>query len=82
MDGLMRGLQASSSSPVKKHMCLTVLRLYFCTAGASASEVWFNKAAGRQQYSGTFMEMAKAVSDAAQGGMVLLSEGTFKMVRI
>eukprot|EP00983_Pelagomonas_calceolata_P116788 1160350-Pelagomonas_calceolata.AAC.2 len=36
--------------------------------------------AGRAQYSGPAMAAAKAVVDAAQGGMVLISPETFQQV--
>ncbi|GFR40812.1 hypothetical protein Agub_g1432, partial [Astrephomene gubernaculifera] len=46
-------------------------------AGVAAGQVSYNKVAGRTQYSGAVLEGAKAVGDAAQGGMVLLSEAAF-----
>ncbi|KAG2433525.1 hypothetical protein HYH02_012643 [Chlamydomonas schloesseri] len=42
-------------------------------AGVEPTEVSYNRVAGRTQYSGTALQFAKAVCDAAQGGMVLLS---------
>lgn len=40
----------------------------------------FNKTAGRTQYTGAFAALAKMVQNAAQGGMVLLSQETKEQV--
>lgn len=42
----------------------------------ASSQVVYNRSAGRTQYCGALASVTKAVQDAAQGGMVLLSEAT------
>jgi class 3 adenylate cyclase len=42
----------------------------------------YNKASGRMQYAGAFLSLAKAVSDAADGGMILASEATFTQLNL
>jgi hypothetical protein len=48
------------------------------SGGATEADVNYNKAAARTQYSGEILQTAKCVSDAAAGGMVLLSEGAYR----
>lgn len=43
-------------------------------------EVAFNSTTGRWQYSGVVMEVTKAVSSCAEGGMVLMTAHTFKQL--
>ncbi|GFR48852.1 hypothetical protein Agub_g10806, partial [Astrephomene gubernaculifera] len=42
------------------------------------ADVASNKAAARTQYSGEILQYGKSVSDAAAGGMILLSEATYR----
>lgn len=42
------------------------------------NEVTYNRTDARTQYGGDTITIAKAVADAAHGGMVLLSEETYK----
>lgn len=46
------------------------------TGVTSSSDVAFNKTAGRTQYSGEFLMLAKLIQDAAQGGQILATAGT------
>ena len=48
------------------------------SSGVGEADVVHNRDLGRMQYGGEGMAMAKAVQDAAQGAMVLLSESTFR----
>ena len=48
---------------------------------SDAADVVINHAsAGRTQYTGNSLLLAKAVGDAGGGGMVLLGESTFRLV--
>ncbi|GIL42590.1 hypothetical protein Vafri_567, partial [Volvox africanus] len=49
-------------------------------SGVAITQVSYNRVAGRTQYSGAALETAKAVCDAAQGGMVLLSHSAFEQL--
>uniref|UniRef100_A0A7S3R8N7 Guanylate cyclase domain-containing protein n=1 Tax=Dunaliella tertiolecta TaxID=3047 RepID=A0A7S3R8N7_DUNTE len=49
-------------------------------SGVEQEDVHMQGAQGRAQYSGPTMAAAKAVVDAAQGGMVLISSRTFQQV--
>ncbi len=53
-------------------------RVWLCVC-VSAVQV-YNKAAARVQYSGELLALGKAVGDAAAGGMILLSESSYKCV--
>lgn len=46
----------------------------------SSLDVFKNPSSGRTRYVGRSMAVAKAVCDAAQGGMVLLSQDAFQNV--
>lgn len=48
------------------------------TGIANEADVAYNKAAARMQYGGEILQYAKAVCDAAAGGMILVSEATHK----
>ena len=55
--------------------------VHYCLPGASDdSDAYHDRTAGRTLYRGAFMAAAKAVQDAAQGAMVLISESTFEQV--
>ncbi|KAG2501549.1 hypothetical protein HYH03_000056 [Edaphochlamys debaryana] len=45
---------------------------------SNEADVAYNKAAARMQYSGEILQYAKSVGDAAAGGMILLSEATYR----
>ncbi|GLI69213.1 hypothetical protein VaNZ11_013786 [Volvox africanus] len=51
-------------------------------SGVAITQVSYNRVAGRTQYSGAALETAKAVCDAAQGGMVLLSHSAFDQLAL
>ncbi|GIM12082.1 hypothetical protein Vretimale_15512 [Volvox reticuliferus] len=51
-------------------------------SGVAITQVSYNRVAGRTQYSGAALETAKAVCDAAQGGMVLLSRSAFDQLAL
>lgn len=53
------------------------VRLGLHTGISSAADVIENKVSGRVEYAGVPLALAKAVSDAGHGGMVLLSGDTF-----
>eukprot|EP00983_Pelagomonas_calceolata_P099741 1158491-Pelagomonas_calceolata.AAC.4 len=63
--GVEQGAQLCTPSTCQSHCCC---------------EMW-GGVVGRAQYSGPTMAAAKAVVDAAQGGMVLISSRTFQQVR-
>lgn len=48
------------------------------TGISNEADVAYNKAAARMQYSGEILQYGKSVSDAAAGGMILLSEATYR----
>ncbi|EFJ49433.1 guanylyl and adenylyl cyclase family member, partial [Volvox carteri f. nagariensis] len=54
------------------------VRMGMHTGITNEADVAYNKAAARMQYSGEILQYAKAVSDAAAGGMILLSEATYR----
>ncbi|MEW5319087.1 MAG: hypothetical protein WDW38_010258 [Sanguina aurantia] len=54
------------------------VRMGLHTGIHSDADVTYNKAAARMQYSGDILVHSKAVSDCAAGGMILLSEVTYK----
>ncbi|EFJ41699.1 hypothetical protein VOLCADRAFT_98288 [Volvox carteri f. nagariensis] len=51
-------------------------------SGVASTQVSYNRVAGRTQYSGAALEAAKAVCDAAQGGMVLLGSSAFEQLAL
>ncbi len=52
------------------------------TGISNEADVAYNKAAARMQYSGEILQYAKSVGDAAAGGMILLSEATYRLDRV
>ncbi|KXZ51343.1 hypothetical protein GPECTOR_13g831 [Gonium pectorale] len=52
------------------------VRMGMWTGVASAADVTVNARSGRNQYSGNCIRFAKAVSDTANGGMVVLTEAS------
>ncbi|KAG2434059.1 hypothetical protein HXX76_007787 [Chlamydomonas incerta] len=54
------------------------VRMGMHTGISNEADVAYNKAAARMQYSGEILNYGKSVSDAAAGGMILLSEATYR----
>ena len=54
------------------------VRMGMHTGIHNEADVAYNKAAARMQYGGEILQYAKAVGDAAAGGMILLGEATYK----
>jgi hypothetical protein len=57
------------------------VRMGMASGLSDAADLAFNKQAGRYTYLGQLLAAAKGSCDAAQGGMVLLHQTTFKRVR-
>ncbi|GFH17596.1 guanylate cyclase domain-containing protein, partial [Haematococcus lacustris] len=58
------------------------VRMGMASGTSSADEVTFNASLGRVKYGGALMAAAKAIQDAAQGGMVLATSSTFKQLSV
>ncbi|GIL79822.1 hypothetical protein Vretifemale_9103 [Volvox reticuliferus] len=58
------------------------VRMGMHTGISNEADVAYNKAAARMQYSGEILQYAKSVSDAAAGGMILLSDATYRRLPI
>ncbi|KAL6764314.1 nucleotide cyclase [Haematococcus lacustris] len=58
------------------------VRMGMASGTSSAEEVTFNASLGRVKYGGVLMAAAKAIQDAAQGGMVLATSSTFKQLSV
>ncbi|KAJ9524357.1 hypothetical protein QJQ45_008547 [Haematococcus lacustris] len=58
------------------------VRMGMASGTSSAEEVTFNASLGRVKYGGALMAAAKAIQDAAQGGMVLATSSTFKQLSV
>ncbi|KAL6764304.1 nucleotide cyclase [Haematococcus lacustris] len=58
------------------------VRMGMASGTSSAEEVTFSASMGRVKYGGALMAAAKAIQDAAQGGMVLATSSTFKQLSV
>ncbi|GIL52667.1 hypothetical protein Vafri_8489 [Volvox africanus] len=58
------------------------VRMGMHTGISNEADVAYNKAAARMQYSGEILQLGKSVSDAAAGGMILLSDATYRRLPI
>ncbi|GFH22495.1 guanylate cyclase domain-containing protein [Haematococcus lacustris] len=58
------------------------VRMGMASGTSGAEEVTFNASLGRVKYGGALMAAAKAIQDAAQGGMVLTTSSTFKQLSV
>ncbi|GLI68045.1 hypothetical protein VaNZ11_012368 [Volvox africanus] len=58
------------------------VRMGMHTGISNEADVAYNKAAARMQYSGEILQYGKSVSDAAAGGMILLSDATYRRLPI
>lgn len=73
--------EASSSTPNNVLIFRGLrVRMGMHTGIHNDADVAYNKAAARMQYGGEILQYAKAVGDAAAGGMILLGEATYRLL--